>query len=179
MRVLRRALIAVSAVVAATALGIGALHLYHRQLLDLPAIGKAVEARVARAEALRSAVDERDERAVLAALGENPWSGASIRLDERLAEARVVAVSSAPHGTGERASGPAFDFEGGDAVALLPPGADHRVEAGVLVIDAWDGEALLSRGDLDVLVDEVAEIQVRIRLARGSSFRIGWSAVSL
>ena len=179
MRVFRGVLIAAAGVVATAVLGIGALHLYHRQLLDLPAIEGAVEAKIARARALRSALEEGDERAALAALGENPWSGASIRLDERLAEARIVPSAAVPHRARERARGPAFNYEGKDAVALLPAGVDHRVEAGVLVIDAWDGGTLLSRGDLDVLVDDVAEIQVRIRLARGGAFRIGWSPIPL
>ena len=179
MRVLRGVLIAAAGGVATVLLGIGALHLYHRQLLDLPAIERAVEARIARAEGLRSALEVGDERAALAALGENLWSGASIRLDERLAEAQIVPSSPAADSTTERARGLAFNYEGEDAVALLPPGEGHRVEAGMLVIDAWDGGTLLSRGDLDVLVDDVAEIQVRIRLARGGGFRIGWSPLLL
>ena len=65
MRALRGFLLLAAGLVGAAALGLGGLYLYHWQLLDLPAIERAVEAKIARADALRSALEEGGERAAI------------------------------------------------------------------------------------------------------------------
>jgi hypothetical protein len=103
---LRGFLLLAVGLVVVVVLGLGGLYLYHRQRLDLPAIERAVAARVARAEAVRKTLGEPDQRAAFTALGPNPWSGEAIRLDERLAEARVVRASAAADSSLESARGP-------------------------------------------------------------------------
>ena len=163
------------ALVAAALLAAGqaALHLYHRRLLDLAGLERASRSRLERSRALAAAAAHFDPDAALRALGANPRGGGIFRFDERLGEARVAPPGVEPPDSA--AALPAFEYEGSDPVPLLPAEGEARVRGGVLEMDFARGGYLVTRGPLDVAGDALAEVEIRIRLERGSGFSLGWS----
>lgn len=151
----------------------GVLHLYHRQRLDLPSLDRAVQERTERARRLQASLAGFDARRALRSLEPNPRNGPVIRLDERLAEARV---SPPPEALPAGRPRLAVEYEDGDELRLLPVHENWSIEDGILTVTG-PRAALLSSTELDLAPEDVAELEIRIRLRRGSSFHLGWSAV--
>jgi hypothetical protein len=150
-----------------------ALHLHHRRLLGFGELESAADALASRSWALRAAAATFEPQAALAALGPNPKSGPHFRFDEHLAEARL----SPPHleAPPARARRLGFEFDGADPVPLVPARAAPALEGGVLRLDHAHDDYLITRGAFDTGSDPLAEIEIRIRLAQGRRFTLGWS----
>jgi arylsulfatase A-like enzyme len=153
------------------------LHLHHLRQLGWGRLEAAANAHVERAAALREIAVGFDPDETLAALPPNPKTGTVVRLDERLAEASIV-----PAPEGESEPPPRilqFEFDGTDPVALAPAHSEYTVTEGVLRLEAQRNDPLLTRGDFDSGGDAIAEMEIRIRLARGRTFSLGWSRAAL
>jgi arylsulfatase A-like enzyme len=133
-------------------------------------IEEGAEELLARAAALRERAAGFDERAVLEALAPSPLNGPVVRFDERAeraeASGRPIALPDVP--------GFGFEFDGGDPVGFRLAHPEHRVEGGVLHIGAA-ARVPLGTEPLDLDPTQYAEIEVRIRLARGASFELAWA----
>jgi arylsulfatase A-like enzyme len=145
--------------------------------IDGRAFTAAARGLLDRAAAVRTAAARLDRRAVFAATGASRTNGVFYRFDDHLEEARHTAPVRrgvrGPAATGS--AGAAFEYEGADAVELVPADGEYTVTGGILRFRQRRRGYLESRGALAIERDRVGEIEIRLRTARGTSLEIGWS----
>lgn len=162
-------------VAVAVAGGCGGQGAEESNTLDVEVLTRSAHATAARAAALRAKAEEFDGRRALAALGPNPKTGAYFRFDEHFPAARVelstepsqAAVASGMHF--------GFEFDASDSVSLLPFTADYALVDGMLKLDAERQAVLVSRGPLALYNDRFGEIELRMKVEKGSQAELGWS----
>jgi arylsulfatase A-like enzyme len=159
------------------AAGVVALHARNRQRLGWGALENAAKAHLARAATLREVAANFDPDALLAGLPPNPKTGTVLRLDTQLERARIHPPPEADPAPTPRAL--RFEFDGSDPVELAPARSPLALEGGILKLRTERDDPLLTRGEFDSGGDAIAEIEVRIRLARGRAFSLGWSREAL
>jgi arylsulfatase len=126
---------------------------------------------IERSQRLAEAASNYHERATLDALGPNLKNGEYYRFDERVADARVSAVSvSAPTEDTIR-----IEFDGDDSVELTSVGGTPRLEAGLLKLDCKQRDYLITQGPITIDPDAIAEVEIRIRQEKGRKFELAWS----
>ena len=157
--------------------GLAVLHAWHREQLDWSELQAAADRHVERAAALERVAAGFDPDAALAALPANPKTGTVIRLDSELDRARIQPPpEEEPRRIPRRLQ---FEFDGEDPVALAPAASEATLLDGILRLRANPDDPLMTRGRFDSGGDAIAEIEVRIRLARGRAFSLGWARAAL
>ena len=153
---------------------LGALHLHHRRTLDLSAIEAALRERTARAQELARRAGEASPEARLATLPPGPFNGPGLRLERLLESAQVTPPPSEPRPVApERRL--SFEFDGADPFPLSSGSSRERLEDGLLHVEHREGDALVSAAGFEAGPEPLAEVAIRIRLEKGSTFTLGWS----
>jgi len=176
-RLLRSALVLAGVALVLAATAAVSLHGWHRRQFDWGALAAAAEAQRSRADELRAIAAEFDPEAALATLPANPKTGHVVRLETLLESATIQPPPTASATPPPRSL--QFEFDGTDPITLAPARSEHSLSDGILRIRAERDDPLLTRGEFDSGGDAIAEIAVRIRLARGRAFSLGWSRAAL
>jgi arylsulfatase A-like enzyme len=127
-----------------------------------------------RAARLRARAASFDEGAALATLGESARNGPVYRFDERASRAVATGQPLTP----PEVPGFGFEFEASDPVGFQLTHPDQRVADGVLRIAGAADRPLATGEALDLDPTQYAEIELRIRLERGSAFELAWRGAS-
>jgi arylsulfatase A-like enzyme len=143
--------------------------------LDPEALTRSAHATAARAAALRAKAEHFDARQALASLGPNPGSGIFFRFDEHFGEAQVRIPPATAGAATASASRFGFEFDGTDPVPLLPFSGSYEVVDGLLKFDVERQDLLISRRPLSLYNDRFGEIELRLKLEKGTQAEIGWS----
>jgi arylsulfatase A-like enzyme len=170
LRLARRALVGLAAVIARPPL---ALHAFHGWRHDLRRIFDELDPLGSRAADLAARARGFDREQALRALGPSRINGFTYRFDDRLGEA----VSDAP----EAARVPlepllSIELEPGEPVTLDAAHGACTVQGGTLRMEYREGDSLATRGDLAIDARAVGEIELRMRSQRGREIAIGWTS---
>jgi arylsulfatase A-like enzyme len=163
-------------VVLALAAGCSAGEETERPRLD--GLRRGAEQALRRARDLRERARRFDAEAALAALPPSRRSGPSVRLDERVSEARVLSGGESVPDAAPCAACLRFEFEGRDPIPLQLVRGEGHVEEGVLVLDARDGDFLLAHG-FDLKKSQVAAIELRARVEKPGDIELAWNRKDL
>lgn len=135
-----------------------------------PGLESSAEAALVRARALRERAADFDQARALAALGSHPRNGPVVRFDERLADATAEGQPLPP----QEGQPFALEFEGDDPVELRAMGGPVERADGLLRLRSGAHHPLITQERLDLDPTSFGRIEIRIRLARGSRFELGW-----
>jgi arylsulfatase A-like enzyme len=129
-----------------------------------------------RAVAVREVAGPDYQQEALASLPANPLTGPVLRLDERMAEARIVdePVRGDVYAGFENVF--TYEFARPDELKSAAGKAQPVVRDGVLVVEHVEGDYLQNAQPIEIVTDDVGEIVVRARATKGTHFTIGWSA---
>ncbi len=167
---LPRALLACGVLIVACVLALAALHRHHRRTLDLDTIEAQLATRAEEARRWTRALQERDASARLAALAPEPSQADTVHLLDQLGRAQVDPPGPDAPPPPDRSL--AFEFDGADHFPMRGAG---ELQDGRLVLASAPGATLVSGEGFETPAEPLAEIAVRIRLARGRSFTLGWA----
>jgi arylsulfatase A-like enzyme len=141
---------------------------------DLSPLFDGLESLRARTEDLARRARTFDGEGALAELGPSALNGFVWRLDERLSEC------TAERGKGAPSLDPkpllSIEFEPGEALTLVSESGTSTVENGVLRTLAGPGDVLVTSGEFQVDPDAVAQLELRVKHARGTKLSLGWSS---
>jgi arylsulfatase A-like enzyme len=136
-----------------------------------------LDALLKRATTIRETAHPEYQREALAALPANPAVGPVVRLDDRMAEARIIEepVRTAAYAGFETVFGYEFDH------AELAPAAGGRMKTttrdGVLVVTQTERrEYLRNSQPIAIETDDVGEIVIRARAEKGKRLMLAWNA---
>jgi arylsulfatase len=134
-----------------------------------------LDALVKRAIAVRDAARPEYQRDVLAALPENPDVGPVVRLDDRIAEARIIEepVRTDAYSGYENV----FALEFDSAELTTAPGGEMPVQVreGVLVVTQAQDAYLRNAQPVAIVTDDVGEVVIRARARKGKNFTLAWN----
>jgi arylsulfatase A-like enzyme len=128
-----------------------------------------------RAAAVRQAASPEYQRAALASLPANPTTGPVLRLDDHMAEARIVdePVRSDAYAGFENVF--TYEFDKPDELTSAEGQLKPKVHDGVLTVDYVKGDYLQNAQPVEIVTDDVGEIIVRAKATKGTHFSLGWS----
>jgi arylsulfatase A-like enzyme len=134
-----------------------------------------LDALLKRAIAVRAAARPEYQRDALAALPENPNVGPVVRLDDRIAEARIIEepVRTAAYTGFENVF--ALEFDAADLTTRQGGAMRPQVRDGVLVVTQTRDEYLRNSQPVAIVTDDVGEVVIRARARKGKHFTLGWS----
>lgn len=134
----------------------------------------ALEALLKRATAVREAARPEYQREVLAALPENPTAGPVFRLDDHIAEARILEEPVRTDAYDGFESIFAYEF---DDEAELAPAQGHmkmEVREGLLIVEQAGRDYLRNSNPIAIVTDDVGEVVIRARARKGKHLVLGW-----
>ncbi|MCZ6465311.1 MAG: sulfatase [Proteobacteria bacterium] len=141
---------------------------------DWGALELAAQAKLEATRELTARARGFDEREALAALGTNPKTGETFRLDAHLDRARASSQAP-PEPAGACTGCLAFEFEGDDPVRLASAQGRSVEKDGRLEVRFHKGDYLIGGPGVELPRHAVGAIEVRLRLKRGNQFEIAWS----
>ncbi len=141
---------------------------------ELTALVRGGAALLARTEGLIERAAEFDQDAALAALAPNAHNGSYYRFDDHLADASVSQVSETVPASAGRAGRLDFEFDGTDAVHLVPHRGDYVLEDGLLKLVSDGKTYLRTTRAVKLDKDSVGDVELRMRLEQGRSVLLGW-----
>lgn len=128
-----------------------------------------------RAAAVREAASPEYQREVLTSLPANPTTGPVLRLDDHMAEARIVdePVRSDAYAGFENVF--TYEFDKPDELVSAGGQLKPTVHDGVLTVEHVKGDYLQNAQPIDIVTDDIGEIIVRAKATKGAHFSLGWS----
>lgn len=165
--------IAIAAIAAIAAIGVQRLGFFG---LGTFAFQRGTQRLIDRAEQIRAQARPDYQQAVLEALPQNPLTGSYRRLDDGLADARVVAA----HAGEDRQDDAvllAFDFSDDTQLPSTATNApDSETEDGILRLRTTPQTLLSHPAPIAVPRDEIGLIEVRARVQRGPQMGLYWNS---
>ncbi|HET9446830.1 MAG TPA: sulfatase-like hydrolase/transferase, partial [Steroidobacteraceae bacterium] len=128
-----------------------------------------------RAAAVSEAANPDYEQEVLSALPANPMTGPVLRLDDRLAEARIIDEPARNDAFAGFEHVFTYDFDTPDELKSVAGKIKPTVRDGVLVVEQAQDDYLRNAKPVAIVTDDVGEIIVRAKAAKGRRLSIGWS----
>ena len=135
-----------------------------------------VDALLKRAMALREAAHPEYQREILGALPENPMAGSVVRLDDRMAEARIIEepVRTVTYAGLETVF--AFEFDDAGGLTLSPArGMRAQVSDGMLVVTQAQQDYLRNAQPMAIETDDIGEVVIRARARKGKHLLLAWN----
>jgi arylsulfatase A-like enzyme len=129
-----------------------------------------------RAAAVREAANPDYEQEVLTSLPANPMIGPVFRLDDRMAEARIIDEPARNDVFAGFEHVFAYDFDTADEVKAAAGKMQPNVRDGVLVVEQAPEDYLRNAKPVAIVIDDIGEIIVRVKATKGRRFSVGWSA---
>jgi len=128
-----------------------------------------------RAAAVREAASPEYQHEVLTSLPTNPTTGPVLRLDDHMAEARIVdepvrndALAGFEHVF-------TYEFDTPDELVAAQGKARPTVRDGVLAVEHVPDDYLHNARPIEIVTDDVGEIVVRVKATQGKHFSLAWS----
>ena len=128
-----------------------------------------------RAAAVREAASPEYQHEVLTSLSTNATTGPVLRLDDHIAEARIVdepvrndALAGFEHVF-------TYDFDTPDELVSAQGKIKPAVRDGVLVVEHVQDDYLQNARPIEIVTDDIGEIVVRAKATRGTHFSLAWS----
>jgi arylsulfatase A-like enzyme len=134
-----------------------------------------LDALLNRAMAVREAAHPTYQREVLGALPENPMAGPVIRLDDRLAEARIIEEPMRTDAYAGFENVLAFEFDNADLTLLPARGMKAQVRAGMLVVTQTEQDYLRNAQPISIETGDIGEVVIRARVRRGKHLLLAWN----
>ena len=134
-----------------------------------------LDALLKRAAAVREAANPEYQREVLTSLPANPTTGPVLRLDDHMAEARIVdePVRSDAYAGFENVF--TYEFDKPDELVSAGGKLKPEVHDGVLTVEHVKDGYLQNAQPIEIVTDDVGEIIVRAKATKGAHFSLGWS----
>jgi arylsulfatase A-like enzyme len=129
-----------------------------------------------RAAAVREAANPDYEQEVLTSLPANPMTGPVFRLDDRMAEARIIDEPARNDAFAGFEHVFTYDFDTADEVKSAAGKMQPTVRDGVLVVEQAPEDYLRNAQPVAIVTDDIGEIIVRVKATKGTRFSVGWSA---
>ncbi|HXS92893.1 MAG TPA: sulfatase [Steroidobacteraceae bacterium] len=131
-----------------------------------------------RAAAVREAASPEYQHEVLGSLPTNATAGPVLRLDDHIAEARIVdepvrndALAGFEHVF-------TYDFDTPDELVSAQGMLKPTVRDGVLVVEHVKDDYLHNARPIEIVTDDVGEIIVRAKATKGTHFTLAWSPMA-
>src|SRR5262249_46498051 len=128
-----------------------------------------------RASAVREAASPDYQRAALAALPANPLTGPVLRLDDHIAEAKIVVEPTRSDSLAGFENVFTYEFDEPGELESAAGKSQPSVSKGVLTVEHVRDDYLRNAKPIEIVTDDVGEIIVRARAHRGTHFSLGWS----
>ena len=128
-----------------------------------------------RATAVREAANPDYEHEVLTSLPANSMTGPVFRLDDRMAEARIIDEPARSDALAGFENVFTYDFDTPDELAVVEGKMKPTVRDGVLVVEQAPDDYLRNAKPVAIVTDDIGEIIVRVKSTKGTRFSIGWS----
>ena len=129
-----------------------------------------------RAAAVRDAANPEYQAEVLGSLPVNPTTGPVQRLDDHMAEARIVEEPARNDALAGFEHVFTYEFDTADEMRSVADQIKPAVRDGVLVAENVKGDYLRNARPIEIVTDDVGEIVVRARSTKGKHFSLAWSA---
>jgi arylsulfatase A-like enzyme len=129
-----------------------------------------------RAAAVRDAANPEYQAEVLGSLPANPTTGPVQRLDDHLAEARIIEEPASNDALAGFEHVFTYEFDTSDELESATGKMKPTVRDGVLVVEHVRDDYLRNVRPVEIVTDEVGEIVVRARATKGKHFSLAWSA---
>jgi arylsulfatase A-like enzyme len=131
-----------------------------------------------RAAAVRAAASPEYQHEVLGSLPANATTGPVLRLDDHIAEARIVdepvrndALAGFEHVF-------TYDFDTPDELVAAQGKLKPTVRDGVLVVEHVQDDYLRNARPIEIVTDDIGEIIVRAKATKGTHFTLAWSPMA-
>ncbi len=128
-----------------------------------------------RAAAVREAANPDYEQEVLTSLPANRMTGPVFRLDDRMAEARILEEPAHNDAFAGFEHVFSYDFDAPDELKSVAGKMTPAVHDGVLVVEQAHDDYLRNGKPVAIVTDDVGEIIVRAKATNGRRLSIGWS----
>lgn len=128
-----------------------------------------------RATAVREAASPEYQREALASLPANPTTGPVLRLDDHMAEARIVDEPARGDAYAGFENVFTYEFDEPDALTSAAGQLKPKVHDGVLTVEQVGTDYLRNAQPVDIVTDDVGEIVVRAKATKGAHFSLAWS----
>jgi arylsulfatase A-like enzyme len=129
-----------------------------------------------RAAAVRDAANPEYQAEVLGSLPANPTTGPVVRLDDHMAEARIVEEPARHDALAGFEHIFTYEFDSADEMKTVAGRMKPAVRDGLLFVETTKDEYLRNAQPIEIPTDDVGEIIVRARSTKGAHFSLGWSA---
>jgi len=134
-----------------------------------------IDALVKRAKDVREAASPDYQRAALASLPPNPTTGPVLRLDDHMAEAKIIEEPQANDALAGFENVFTYEFDTPGELEPAAGKAQPTVDKGLLAIEHVLDDYLRNARPVEIVTDDIGEIVVRARSTKGTHFVLGWS----
>ena len=131
-----------------------------------------------RAAAVREAASPEYQHEVLSSLPANPTTGPVLRLDDHMAEARIVEEPVRNDVAAGFENVFSYDFDTPDELVPATGKLKPVVRDGLLIVEHVADDYLQNAQPVAIVTDDVGEIVVRARATKGAHFSLAWSAIA-
>jgi arylsulfatase len=131
-----------------------------------------------RAAAVREAASPEYQHEVLSSLPANPTTGAVLRLDDHLSEARIVEEPVRNDVAAGFENVFTYEFDTPNQLVSAAGQIKPTVRDGMLVVEHVADDYLQNAKPIEIVTDDVGEIVVRARATKGAHFSLAWSAIA-
>jgi arylsulfatase A-like enzyme len=131
-----------------------------------------------RAAAVREAASPEYQREVLTSLPTNSTTGPVLRLDDHIAEARIVDEPTRNDALAGFEHVFTCEFNSPDELVSARGKIKPTVRDGVLVMEHVQDDYLQNARPVEIVTDDIGEIVVRAKATKGTHFTLAWSPVA-
>ncbi len=128
-----------------------------------------------RAAAVREAASPEYQHEVLTSLSGNPTAGPVLRLDDHMAEARIVDEPVRNDAMAGFENIFTYDFDEAGELAPAAGKIKPTVRDGVLIVEHVQDDYLQNARPIEIVTDDIGEIVVRAKATKGTHFSLAWS----
>jgi len=131
-----------------------------------------------RAVAVREAASPEYQREVLSSLPVNDTTGAVLRLDDHMAEARIIEEPVRNDAAAGFENVFTYEFDTPNELVAAAGKVKPAVHDGKLVVEHVPDDYLQNAQPIEIVTDDIGEIVVRAKATKGAHFSLAWSAIA-
>ena len=131
-----------------------------------------------RAAAVREAASPEYQREVLTSLPANPATGPVLRLDDHIAEARIVDEPARNDALAGFEHVFTYEFDTPGELVAAQGKIKPTVRDGVLAVEHMQDDYLRNARPVEIVTDDIGEIIVRAKATKGTHFTLAWSPMA-